>query len=163
MRTLRIKNEWRCFNAIEHRSGLAVIAMAVLWLTVAGCGSSPAAPTSTTPTPDSLGSVTNMNPAAGTRLKLGQTVTFSGTPRYALSTADFGIVLMVVQDQNDRPLQISGGQPTVVVARGNGDVTLSQTVTLPGAGVTSVRVFFALAAGGATTTNAALSISYPVN
>src|SRR5262245_31850395 len=109
-----------------------------------------------------MNSITNMNPAPGTALQPGQTVTFAGTAGYTLATADLGAVVMVIQDQANRPMPISGVLQTVVVQRGTGEVTLTQTVTVPNDGVTSVRVFFALAAAGTTTTNAVLTVSYPV-
>src|SRR3982750_1571651 len=107
----------------------------------AGCGSSPAAPTLPTPAPasDSVSSVTSMSPTPGTALQLGQTVTFAGTPAYVLASADFGAMRMVIQDQANHVLQTDGTQVIAVAHRGSGDVTLSQTVTLPADGITSVR------------------------
>src|SRR4051812_9293172 len=95
-----------------------------LSIAVAGCGSSPAAPTPPTPAPasDAVSSVTNMNPAPGTALQLGQTVTFAGTPAYTLMSADVGAMRMVIQDQANRVLQSNGTQVIVAVTRGTGDV-----------------------------------------
>ena len=136
-----------------------------LSLAVAGCGSSPAAPTLPTPAPasDSVSSVTSMSPTPGTALQLGQTVTFAGTPAYVLASADLGAMRMVIQDQANRVLQTDGTQVIAVAHRGSGDVTLSQTITLPSEGITSVRVFFVLVPAGASSSNAALSVSYPVH
>jgi hypothetical protein len=146
------------------RSALAGIAtIVVVCLAVAGCGSSPAAPTSLTPARDSVSSVVNMSPSPGTALQLGQTVTFTGTPGYSLATADSGTVVMIIQDQANRILQAPGTQPSAAVGKGSGQVTLSQTISLPGEGVTSVRVFFALVTPAATSTNAAVAMTYPVH
>jgi hypothetical protein len=136
-----------------------------LSLAVASCGSSPAAPTPPTPVPvsDAVSSVVNMNPAPGTALQLGQTVTFAGTPAYILVSADVGGMRMVIQDQANRVLQTDGTQVIAVAHRGSGDVTLSQTITLPSEGITSVRVFFVLVPAGASSSNAVLSLSYPVH
>ena len=117
-------------------------------------------PTSPTPARDSLNGLTNLSPALGTALQAGQTVGFAGTAGYTLATADVGMVMMSIQDQADRPLQTSDPQPTVVVARGTATATLSQTVTLPTTGVTSVRLSFFLAPAGSTTTNVVLSVLY---
>jgi hypothetical protein len=103
-----------------------------------------------------------MVPVSGTTLQLGQTVAFSGKPSYFLASADSGTVVMVIQDQNNRTLQASSGQPTAVVARGSGDVTLTQTITLPADGITVVNVFFLLAPTGSTSTRASVRLSYPV-
>jgi len=109
-----------------------------------------------------MNSITNMNPAVGTALQPGQTVTFAGTAGYTLASADIGAVVMVLQDQADRPLPLSGAQQTVVAHRGTADATLVQTATIPSEGVTSVRVYFMLAAAGSTSTSAVLMVSYPV-
>jgi hypothetical protein len=71
-------------------------------------------------------------------------------------------MIMVIQDQTDRALPASTTQPIVVVHRGSADVTLSETITIPASGVTSVRVFFVLAPAGAATTYASAQVSYPV-
>lgn len=139
--------------------GIAAVAACVA---AAGCGSSPSAPLPVTRATDSIGSVISMNPPPGTVLQLGQTVTFSGTPGYTLASADVGTVIMVVQDQDNRPLPVSGPQPTVVVRRGSGDVTLTETVTVPADAVTIVRVFFVLTPAGAASTSATVAVTYPV-
>jgi hypothetical protein len=89
-------------------------------------------------------------------------VAFGGTAGYSLATADSGTVFMVIQDQANHILQEVGSQPRVAVGKGTGDVTLSQTITLPTSGVSSIVVFFALLPAGATATTAAVSVSYPV-
>jgi hypothetical protein len=104
-----------------------------------------------------------MNPTPATALQAGQTVTFSGTAGYTLASADVGSVRMIVQDQSSRPLPSNDAQPTVVASRGTADATLTQTVTVPDIGVTSVRVFFALVPSGATSTKAVQTVSYPVH
>ena len=126
-----------------------------------GCGSSPSAPLPMTPAADSVSRVANMNPPAGTALQMGQTVTFSGTPAYTLASADLGTMFMAVRDQANQPLPVSGAQPVVVVRRGTGDVTLTETVIVPAVGVTAVRVFFVLAPAGASSTTTSDVVSYP--
>ena len=133
----------------------------VFAVAVARCGGTPAAPTATVTPPDAINGVTNMVPAPNTALQAGQTVTFSGTPGYALYSADLGMVQMMVEDQNDRPLPGSGSQ-VVVAHRGTGDATLTQTVTLPADGITSVHLYFFLVPAGATSTNAVVRLTYPV-
>jgi hypothetical protein len=69
---------------------------------------------------------------------------------------------MVIQDQANHILQEAGSQPRAAVVKGSGDVALSQTITLPTSGVTSIVVFFALLPAGATTTSATASVTYSV-
>jgi len=141
----------------------AFSAMVVLLFSVTACGgSSPAAP-SPPPVParDSLNGITNLNPAIDTVLQPGQTLTISGTAGYTLATADLGSLMMIVKDQADRPIQTSS-IGVVVARRGTGDATLTQTITVPSDGVTSIRVYFALAPAGATSTNVTLLVTYPV-
>ena len=168
-----------CYSPAEGhlhtREGVTTIAMrsvrtsatiSLICLVATACGSStPTVPTPTPSTPtasDSLKGVTSLAPATGTVLQPGQTVAFGGTAGYALATADSGTVFMVIQDQANHILQEVGTQPRAAVVKGTGEVTLSQTITLPTSGVTSIVVFFALLPAGANTTSAAVSVSYPV-
>lgn len=110
--------------------------------------------------PDSVSSITDLVPLLGTKLLHGQTVTFTGTAGYSLNSADSGQVVFVIEDQTNTVLNTS--QPSAAVAKGSGQVTLSQSITLPDTGVTSVQVFFALAPTGATSTHAAVRLTYQV-
>ncbi|HEY2432417.1 MAG TPA: hypothetical protein VGI12_07055 [Vicinamibacterales bacterium] len=130
----------------------------MLLLAVAGCQSEPAAPS--VAAQDSLNSVVNMNPAPGTVLHPGDTVTFSGTANYTLATADLGTMQMAIQDQSNRPL--NSDIQVSVAHRGSADVTITETVTIPSDGVTSVAVFFVMVPAGATVTKAGVVLSYPV-
>ena len=144
----------------QKRPTLAmVMTTLIVWLTAAGCGSSPMAPASM---PDSVSSITDMVPVLGTKLLHGQTVTFTGTAGYSLLSADSGKIIMVIEDQADQVLQPAGTQPSATVGKGSGQVTLSQSITLPDEGVTVVRVFFPLAPAGATSTNAVVHVTYQV-
>lgn len=145
----------------DTRAGVAVAAVVIISLTIAGCGSSPTAPTSSPPATDAIGSVTSMVPTPGTTLAAGQTVTFSGTPGYTLASADVGMVLMAIEDQNDRPLD-SADINAVAVHRGDGDATITRTIDVPAQGVTSIHLYFLLVPGGAASTNAAVRLTYPV-
>ncbi len=123
---------------------------------------SPPAPAPSPPTSDSI-SLVNMAPAPGTSLSPGQTVTFTGTVAYSLLSADTGVIVLVIQDLANQPLQPVGTpQPTATITRGSGQATLSQSITLPGTGITGVGVFFPLALAGATSTNVVVSVTYPV-
>jgi hypothetical protein len=151
---------------MTFRTGRATATISLICLIAGACGgSTPAAPTptpSTSTANDSLRGVTNLAPATGTVLQPGQTVAFGGTAGYSLATADSGTVFMVIQDQANHILQEAGSQPRAAVVKGSGDVALSQTITLPTSGVTSIVVFFALLPAGATTTSATASVTYSV-
>lgn len=135
----------------------AVMTTLILSLTSVGCSSSPMAPA---PIPDSVNSVTGLVPALGTKLLHGQTVTFTGTAGYSLLSADSGQVLLAIQDQTSKVL--TNTQPSATVAKGSGQVTLSQSITLPDTGVTIVQIFFVLVPAGSTSTHAAVPLTYEV-
>jgi uncharacterized lipoprotein YbaY len=112
------------------------------------------------PTPDSVSSLVDVSPVLGTKLVHGQTVTFTATAGYSLNSADSGKVVLAIQDQANTLLNAT--QPTAAVTKGSGQVTLSQSITLPDTGVTSVRLFFFLAPAGSTSTRAVAPITYQV-
>lgn len=118
-------------------------------------------------TPDTLPSsdsirVTSMIPASGATLSRGQTVAFAGTLEYALASADSGTVTLVIQNQANQVLQPSGSQPRTTVARGSGQLTLSQSITVPTTGTTSVTVFFSVTPSTSLSTSTVKSVSYSV-
>jgi hypothetical protein len=133
----------------------------VVALAVSGCGGAPAAPAAPTSAMDAVTGVTNMVPAPDTTLTAGQAVTLSGTPAYSLYSADLGTVQMVIDDQNDRPLPTASIY-AILVRRGTGDATITQTVMLPPDGVTSVHVYFLLAPAGGGPTQTSVRLTYPV-
>jgi hypothetical protein len=135
----------------------------LLAIATTGCGSTPA-PTTPAPTvlTDAVYGVTDLSPAVGTTLAAGRQVTFTGTVGYSLNTAGTGALFMVLQDQSNQRLQPPGTQPTTAVIAGSGQATLSQTITLPSTGITSVRLFFSLLPSGATSTNSNVAITFAV-
>ena len=106
-------------------------------------------------------SLVTIAPPAGTTLSAGQVVSFTATVSYELNNADSGEIKMVVQDQTDADLQ-SGMSPFVEIGRGSGMVTLSNQVTTPTTGVTTISVFFPLFSAGQSSTTVISSVSYPV-
>jgi hypothetical protein len=114
-----------------------------------------------TPAPvDVVNSVIDLTPPLGTKLLHSQNVTFTGTAGYSLQSAASGQVLLLIQEQTGKALGAT--QPSATVAKGSGQVTLSQSVTLPDAGVTSVLVIFILVPAGATSTHAGAPLTYQV-
>ena len=136
---------------------------ALLAACLVGCGcGSPTAPTATpTPASDAI-SLGSIAPAVGTLLHAGQTVTLTATLNYTLTSAASGQIAIIIQDQLNRNLKPPGTQPAVAVMRGTSTAALSDTVTIPDSGVSSVTVFFPLIPAGATRTDVLISVTYPV-
>lgn len=144
------------------RFAATTLVVALASIGVAGCRDSTAPSKPAPPATDAIRLV-SMSPDSGTILAPAQTVTFSGTVNYTLGTADSGSVLMVIEDQNFAVIQPTGTQPRARVAAGQRDVSMSQTLTLPPAGITAVNVFFPLVPKGATSTKTVAFVSYPVS
>lgn len=134
---------------------------------IIGCGdSSPTAPTGTPAPPTATGNVISLGsitPTAGTLLHQSQTVTFTATLNYTLTSAASGKIVMVIQDQFQQNLKPAGAaQVAVPVMRGTGMATLSDSITIPSAGVSFVTVFLPLVPEGDTRTDVVVSVGYTV-
>jgi len=133
------------------------LAALVLMLGLAGCnGRSP----SEVSGQDSV-SISSISPAAGTRLAPGSSVTFNARIDYELSSSATGTITVVIEDQSNAILT-THPQVRTSVSRGRGSVNLSDQITVPASGVTTVRVFFPLNMAGVSSTNVVVSASYPV-
>ena len=132
-----------------------------LWLTlllVAGCGSN----TPTGPTTDFI-SLDSIVPAAGTTLTAGQQVTFTAVVTCTIVNSSGGYTAMILQDQRNVTLLDAGQvQPTATLQRGTATVTLSQTITIPTSGSSTVRVFLPIFVNESNRTSAAVTRDYPV-
>ncbi|HEV7515962.1 MAG TPA: hypothetical protein VGR07_06655 [Thermoanaerobaculia bacterium] len=129
----------------------------VLMISLAGCnGRSP----SESAGADSV-SISSISPAAGTRLAPGSTVTFTARIDYELSSTLTGAITLVIEDQLNQVLT-THPQVRTSVTRGRGSVSLSDQITVPASGVTTVRVFFPLSMEGVSSTSVVASVSYPV-
>lgn len=104
----------------------------------------------------------SIQPSLGTSLQAGAPVAFTATIAYDLASVPSGLVALVIEDQAFRNLSSTVPQPTMTVARGNGTVTLADHVVIPANGVTTVYVYFLLAASGATDSLVAQRVSYQV-
>jgi hypothetical protein len=134
----------------------AVLAAVTLALLTGACNDSDSP---TEPPSDSI-SIESIAPASSTILRRGTQVTITVTARYTLSSASEGRISLVIQDQSNQniaPLP----QPMALVPRGQGTVTLNNTLTIP-AGATSVRVFVPLSPQGATQTSTVATATYTV-
>ena len=139
-----------------HRSSFLAVAL-VLTTCLAGCnGRSP----SETTGQDSI-SISSISPAAGTQLAPGSTATLNARIDYELSSTLNGTVTIVIEDQLNTILT-THPQVRMSVTRGRGSLSLSDQITVPATGVTTVRVFFPLSMQGSSSTNIVTSVSYPV-
>jgi hypothetical protein len=150
----------RVYAPARMRTALALSGLVV------ACGGSPAVPTApfdptdaATMVVDFIG-LSQMVPVAGTSLSRGQTVAFGGIASYALYSASSAVGELILLDQADQELQPAGSNPTATVAKGVGQIPFSQTVTLPTAGISTVRVLYVLTPAGGTKTT--ITVSYPV-
>lgn len=132
-----------------------------LWLTlflIAGCGST----SPTGPTTDFI-SLTSIVPAAGTTLTAGDRVTFTAVVDCTIVNSNGGRTAMIIQDQRNVTLLDAGQiEPTATLRRGTATVTLSQTITVPTSGSTTVRVFLPIFVDESNRTSAAVTRDYAV-
>jgi hypothetical protein len=103
---------------------------------MAGACHSPTEPSG----PDAIAFV-SIAPPDGTTLSAGSSVSMTATLKYTLNDADQGLIYWDSTDQTGRLL---GHQPSTMVNRGHGSVTLSDHFSLPSTGVTQIRVAIVL-------------------
>ena len=118
-------------------------------------------PTDPSPPADSV-VIESISPPQSDPLSAGSQVTFRARVRYGLASADSGRIHIVIQDQLNRSISPTTPQPRVQIIRGTGTVELSDTVTVPASGVTSVQVFFPLVPAGSTNTSVVDTVTYTV-
>lgn len=125
---------------------------------IAGCGST----TPTGPTTDFI-SLDSIVPAAGTTLTAGERVTFTAVVTCTIVNSSGGRTAMVIQDQRSVTLLDAGQiEPVATLSRGTATVTLSQTITIPTNGSTTVRVFLPIFVDESNSTRALVTRDYPV-
>jgi len=123
---------------------------------LAGCASSPTAPTT-----DSI-SLTSIVPAGGTTLTAGDRVTFTAVVNCTIVNSDGGLTAMVIQDQANRSLLAPGEvQPQTALVKGTTTVTLSHTVTIPESGST-LTVALPIFVNESSSTRAVVTRQYTV-
>lgn len=140
-----------------------VVLLAVLL--TAGCGgpSGPSSVVRANSEPVDDVSIQSAQPAAGSTLPRGSTVTLRYVLSYELVTADSGFIGMSVQDQDDRRLPTPVVQPSAVVTRGKGSTELTVTFEVPREDfVTGLRVFMPLFAGSERSTGKFAAVQYLV-
>lgn len=105
----------------------------------------------------------SVDPAPGTPLVAGTTVEFRITVHYAMSIAKEGAIILVFQDDKDRSAKPKGAANVVeAVSEPEGNVTLTETVTVPKR-AKELRLFVPLMPEGLNETTGEVTIRYPIN
>jgi len=144
--------------APSGRPAALLAALAVLVTGLAGCGGSKT-PTEVIIVPDTL-LIASISPAQETKLAPGIDVTFTGTVTYRLNSADSAPIVRAIQDQSGHSLV--NQQVSKTVTKGEGQVTLSDSITVPKTGVTQIQVIFDLSPTGKNAQDTASSVTYTV-
>jgi hypothetical protein len=100
-------------------------------------------------------------PPPGTPLLRGASVPFKVTVSYSLDVAPHGAVILVFQDESNKVVTGERGQTTVEVQKGNGVVTLADTVVVP-SDANELRLFIPIVPDGLTTTTGEITLRYPI-
>jgi hypothetical protein len=143
----------------DVRPALRILGILLSAATFTFCSKS--SPTEPSLPQDSV-TIVSIQPPGGTTLQAGAQVTFTATVAYHLASAASGSVHIAIEDQNFKNLSSTVPQPGVTVVNGSGTVALADQVVLPSVGLTTVFVFFPLAATGAQSTMTVQEVSYPV-
>lgn len=101
------------------------------------------------------------DPAPGTPVCLGTEQKFVVSVSYALSIAKEGKVVLVIQDETNKLIEgTSSSQVSETVQEGRGEVTLTETITIPSA--KEVRLFVPLIPAGMQQTEGELVLRFPI-
>ena len=100
-------------------------------------------------------------PKRGTRLTIGEHIMLSVTVTYKLSARDRGRIVLVLQKADNSSLTPGRTQVEKEVARGSGEVTLTDEFDVP-LGTNLVRLFIPILPDGYTHTTGEIVIEYPV-
>jgi hypothetical protein len=100
-------------------------------------------------------------PEPGAGVRVGQSVEFKVDLSYQLDVADEASVVLVFQDDTDKSLKPGATQQHVDVHKGNGTVTLRDSLIVP-EGVKEIRLFIPIVPKGMSNTSGELILRYPV-
>lgn len=148
----------RLHRAPTGRPAAFFALLAVLAAGLAGCGGS-RTPTEVVIIPDTL-LIASISPAPETKLAPGSAVTFTGNLTYRLNSADSAPIVLAIEDQSGHSLVSQ--QVSKTVTKGEGQLTLSDSITVPATGVTQIQVIFDLSPTGKNTQDTASSVTYTV-
>lgn len=100
-------------------------------------------------------------PAPGTPLPAGVGVTVGVRVRYSLSVAPHGLVILVIEDDKNRVVTDDEEQVSQGVDRGDGEVTLTDSIVVPD-DAKELRVFVPLVPTGMEQTEGEITVRYPI-
>jgi hypothetical protein len=100
-----------------------------------------------------------VQPAPGTPLVGGSAIVFAVKVRYTLSVAQHGSIVLVFQDEQNRPATKT--QVNQHVDKPSGEVSLSERVAIP-TDASELRLFIPLVPQGVTHTSGEVTIRYPI-
>lgn len=103
----------------------------------------------------------SVDPAPGTPLIAGTSVEFRVTVNYAMSVSKTGAIVLVFQDERNRPAKPRGSQVIEAVSEPEGSLTLTDIVVVPKR-AKELRLFVPLVPDGLTETNGEVTIRYPI-
>jgi hypothetical protein len=151
--------------SMTHRTTTGFLYAAILALS--GCAAPSSVPGTNAPAPVPMAStgygvsLIRIVPAEGTPLTPGQTVIFTVAVAHNLEVADSGAVVLVPQDGAGRRIPRDRPQASASVGRGTGQVTITDTMTVP-ENINRVRLFVLLAPTGYTSVTGEFVVTYPV-
>jgi hypothetical protein len=101
------------------------------------------------------------SPEPGSGVRVGQSVEFKVDLSYQLDVADEASIVLVFQDDTDKSLKAGATQQHVDVQKGNGSVTLRDSLVVP-EGAKEIRLFIPIVPKGISNTSGELILRYPV-
>lgn len=100
-------------------------------------------------------------PAPGTPLLRGANVSFEASVSYALEIDERGTIILVFQDDSGQIITGDRAQTSVEVTRGQGTLTLTDSVVVP-AEAKELRLFIPLMPSGMKATTGEITVRYPI-
>ena len=100
----------------------------------------------------------DVKPAPGPPLTAGDSVDFLAKVKYSLSIARKGAIVLVFEDEKDKPY---GSQVMQRVDRPRGEITLTERLTVP-THAKELRLFIPLVPDGLVHTTGEITIRYPI-
>jgi len=137
------------------------VAVSFTAATATACATSTRAVKNIGGAPDYSVSFVSADPEPGSVLTPGQTASIAVTVKYSLQARATGRVLLIFENEANRLVESTRHQASQEVARGSGEITVSDSLTLP-PDIRELHVFVPLVTHGMLRTSGELMITYPV-